>query len=210
MNRKEFLKTVGRTCGCAGALSLAAGSLSGMGSAETGQSAGSSQAPAGAAAKPTPPVTPIERKMEFAHVWVKRFFDVLDREVDEPTRTRLMTVNGRECHRHSLKGRTPQRMTADELVAKISAGGGDIRREGDVVYFNYSQNPKGLKVSDGYCLCPLVEDGPEGLSGTYCQCSVGYVADIFEGILGQPVRVELLESLKRGGKGCRFKVSLKG
>jgi hypothetical protein len=35
---------------------------------------------------------------------------------------------------------------------------------------------------------------------------LGYVAYLFERNLGRPVRVELLESLRGGGKACRFAV----
>jgi hypothetical protein len=31
---------------------------------------------------------------------------------------------------------------------------------------------------------------------------------MFEVFTGHPVKVELLESLKRGGKGCKFKITL--
>jgi hypothetical protein len=30
---------------------------------------------------------------------------------------------------------------------------------------------------------------------------------MFSGCLGRPVRVELLEALKRGGKTCRFRIT---
>ena len=58
------------------------------------------------------------------------------------------------------------------------------------------------------CGCPIAEKSPEGLSGTFCQCSVGFVRAMFSGYLGKPVRVELLEALKHGGKTCRFKIML--
>jgi len=75
------------------------------------------------------------------------------------------------------------------------------------VYFNYVGNPKGLKIADGYCLCPMLENGPPALSPTYCYCSVGYVGFMFHKLItGKPVQVELLESLRGGGKACRFKV----
>jgi hypothetical protein len=77
------------------------------------------------------------------------------------------------------------------------------------VYFNYVGNPKGLKISDGYCLCPMIEDKPDILSPTYCQCSVGYVKYMFQRLITyKPVQVDLLESLRSGGKACRFKVTL--
>ncbi len=61
---------------------------------------------------------------------------------------------------------------------------------------------------DGYCLCPAVEKGPEGLSGTYCECSAAYLAEMFRRATERPVRVQLLESLKRGGNTCKFRIEL--
>ena len=70
----------------------------------------------------------------------------------------------------------------------------------------YVGNPRGLRVADGYCLCPILEDGPRQLSPTYCHCSVGYVAASFEHGSGRKVRVQLVDSLRRGGKECHFAV----
>lgn len=91
----------------------------------------------------------------------------------------------------------------------IKAAG--ARREGDVVYYEYgadATNPQGAGIKDGHCLCPLVESGPERLSPTYCQCSAGYVKERFERMTGTPVKVEVLESLRMGGRICRFKITL--
>jgi len=43
---------------------------------------------------------------------------------------------------------------------------------------------------------------------TYCHRSVGYVAYMFERATGRPTRVDLLESLRGGGKACRFAVQV--
>ncbi len=193
MDRKEFLSAVGRAgMACCG-LSL------------LGRRAGAEQSVPAA----TVPVTAESRKVEFAKKWTKRFFDVLDAELDEPTRRRIMERNGKACHQGSLNGAQP-RGTLEQLVKSIAKSNGEdsIRLEGNTVYFKYVANPRGLQVADGYCLCPLVEDGPPNLSKTFCYCSVGYVRDIFEGITGRQARVELLESLKGGGKACRFRIDM--
>ena len=52
----------------------------------------------------------------------------------------------------------------------------------------------------------MVEDGPASLSPTYCYCSVGYVQYMFRIFFGMKVNVELIESLRTGGKGCRLKI----
>ena len=206
MNRKEFL----RAGGCCAALALLK------------RAAGETPA-ASAPAAPTPPPTPVplpspaskpltsaEERVAFAERWAKRFFDVLDATVDQETREKLMRANGRACHEGSLQRHKQPPANVDQFVEHIRSHFGPefARREGDTVYFNYIQNFSGLKVADGYCLCPLVETGPAGLSGTYCFCSVGYVQHMFELMAGHPVKVTLLESLKRGGKGCKFKIDV--
>jgi hypothetical protein len=202
MNRKQFLQ-MGGCCAALVALQRMSGAVPAAAS-EPAPPAPPVPVPAG------PPVSTAEHRVEFAEQWAKRFFDVFDAHLDEATREKIMKANGRACHENSLRGQNIQPIGVDDFIARVQAriGAEAIHREGDTIYFHYVQNPRGLKVADGYCLCPLVETGPAGLSGTYCFCSVGYVQHMFEVFTGHPVRVELLESLKRGGKGCKFKITL--
>lgn len=162
-----------------------------------------------------PSETPCDKKMEFTHTWVKRFFEIIDSQMDEKTRNKLMQTNGAECARSAYGELTPDKpATIEEIDSKISGwqqklGKENIFRVNNNIFFNYVGNPDGLKISDGYCLCPMIEDKPETLSPTYCQCSVGYVKYMFQRFITyKPVEVELLESLRSGGKACRFKVTL--
>ncbi len=191
INRQDFLKYTGLgICACAATLCPGVGLAKGIMQDSTHE-------------------TPINEKMNFAQIWVKRFFDVLDSQLDESTRKKLMEENGKRCFQGSSPSTEPP-IKPEEFVQKMQGwvGKENCRMEGNIVYFNYVSNPRGLRVADGYCLCPIVEKGPEGLSGTYCQCSVGYVHAMFEKATGKKVSVELLESLKRGGKGCKFKITL--
>ena len=162
-----------------------------------------------------PAETPCSEKMDFTQKWVKRFFDILDQQTDGETRKKLMQANGAACAMGAYGELSDEKpATMAEIDSKISEwqkglGKENIFREGNVVYFNYVGNPKGLKIADGYCLCPMIENGPAALSPTYCQCSVGYVKYMFRKLITfKPVEVELLESLRGGGKACRFKVMI--
>ncbi|HUT21312.1 MAG TPA: hypothetical protein VM366_19345 [Anaerolineae bacterium] len=42
----------------------------------------------------------------------------------------------------------------------------------------------------------------------YCYCGAGYYKGIWEAILGQPVRVEVLESVLKGGDVCTIAIDL--
>jgi hypothetical protein len=162
-----------------------------------------------------PAETPCSEKMDFTQKWVKRFFDILDQHIDEKTRKNLMQANGAACAKGAygeISDKKPA--TADEIDKTIASwqqnlGKENIYRRDNTVFFNYVGSPKGVKISDGYCLCPMLENGPATLSPTYCQCSVGYVQYMFQKLITfKPVKVELLESLRGGGKACRFRVSV--
>jgi hypothetical protein len=162
-----------------------------------------------------PEETPCSDKMEFTHKWIKRFMDVMDQNLDAATCQKLMQINGSLCAKGAYGELNDLKVSSlDEIDATIikwqsGLGKDNIYRIGNTVYFNYVGNPKGLKIADGYCLCPMLEDGPKTLSATYCQCSVGYVSFMFQKLItGKPVKVELLESLRGGGKACRFKVTI--
>jgi hypothetical protein len=206
VDRKEFLE---RSLQMAAGLGLACPCLG----------AGAETPPAKPGAGPAPPcprtsgdyphATTFEKRAEFAKTWTGRFMRIVDERLDEATRRGLMEANGRACALGAYGPPDPaKKVGVDEFVAALGkhVGPENARREGDVVFFSYKENPDGLSLKDGYCLCPLVEDGPPDLSPTYCHCSVGYVAYLFERSLGRPVRVELLESVRSGGKACRFAV----
>lgn len=58
------------------------------------------------------------------------------------------------------------------------------------------------------CHCPLarsaIRDGKPKISPTFCYCSGGYEKLHFDVIFGEPVEVELLESVLNGDMRCRF------
>jgi hypothetical protein len=126
-----------------------------------------------------------------------------------------MQINGSLCATGAYGEITDSTShSTEEIDATIAdwqkfLGRENIYRNDNTVFFNYVGNPKGLKIADGYCLCPMLENGPATLSPTYCQCSAGYVRYMFQKLItGRPVQVELLESLRGGGKSCRFKITI--
>jgi hypothetical protein len=162
-----------------------------------------------------PNETPCNEKMDFTQKWIERFLKIMDQQLDEKTRKKLMQANGASCAKGAYgEISNTKAASIEEIDKKIAAwqqtlGTENIFRTDSIVFFNYVSNPKGLKISDGYCLCPMIENGPVTLSPTYCQCSVGYVQYMFQKLITfKPVQVELLESLRGGGKACRFKIMI--
>ncbi len=200
MYRKEFLKRSVQAGMCCGAALMAGSAL-----------ANSSQDK-----QASPPVTPCDKRVVQGQKVIRRIMQQLDAKVDPATRKSIMESCGQACYEGAHGKRGSEKPTAEQ-AAKFLDGmrkylGPDGVKEtpGEtVVYFRYTGNPQGLKVADGYCLCPILEDAPKDISPTFCLCSVGYVREIFERGAGRPAQVELTESVLRGGKTCRFTVTLK-
>ena len=148
--------------------------------------------------------------------WVRGAMDRLDALVDEPTRQQIMLNCGYNCilvNSRPLDGaRARRRRFASEaafLEAEIQKPPRGMRfeRDGQLLIHYYTPQSYG---SGMRCYCSLLRGLPPGqtASATYCQCSRGFVQKYWEGILGRPVQVELLESAVSGAEECRFAVHL--
>jgi hypothetical protein len=198
MGRKDFLKSI-IGCGCGIALLSASRAAVGEDSSCSSTS-------------PDPRFNTCQKRMDQGQIVIKRIISKLDEQLDQPTRERIMEACGRICHDNATPNqkRVPTAAEArgflDHMRSHYQA---EVAGDETIVYFEYRNNPQGLNTADGYCLCPIFEIPPKDVSSTYCNCSRGYVAAIFEQGLGKPAKVELVESVLRGGKRCRFKVQFK-
>ncbi|MHA2305259.1 MAG: hypothetical protein ACXACU_07675 [Candidatus Hodarchaeales archaeon] len=63
-----------------------------------------------------------------------------------------------------------------------------------------------------YCHCPWVREGlkeeDQPVDPAFCNCSGGYYKNYWEAVLGQPVKVDLLESVIQGNQVCKFALHL--
>jgi hypothetical protein len=217
MNRKEFIiKSFQTICGC-GAVSC----LMAMG--EQGSAMG--QAPSGAPASIRADLerralagaqTPADVKAEKAVAWIKHLMDNMDDLLDEKTRINLLNACGRSCFIRAYgvaDENRPAPEQAERYLRALEAAGCSVERGAETTVIHYGwqgkQNPWGLSLKEGYCLCNIMESEHTGLSPTYCNCSAGYVKEGIERFTGRIVeQVTVLESLKMGGKDCRFRVVL--
>jgi len=217
INRKEFLSTLGKagagTCMCAAA--------AGMHAAFGGQTT-----PPKPAQPPAPPEAPDETKpgdksveraakrMGFGDAWLRRFFEAVDATLDEPSRRRLMTANGRACF--ATFAGPPKKQPAPDALEKFTAWVKDKGKDrgysidGNVISFEFVGSAETGKPSpEAICLCPMAEaQRPGTISATYCLCSVGYVKEMHERTLGRPVDVTLVDSVLRGGRRCKFRMTV--
>lgn len=84
-----------------------------------------------------------------------------------------------------------------------------IPKSGYLVDYFETEDP--LEKRKLYCHCPRVRDGvgedPQ-LPLEYCYCGAGFYKGIWETILREPVRVEVLESVMLGGDVCKIAIHL--
>ncbi len=90
------------------------------------------------------------------------------------------------------------------------------RREGNVIYVTKIPfNPEGYEQASDpnekrqhYCHCPIAKAAMDAMSPTFCYCGAGWYTQQWEGILGQPVRIERVQSLVDGSMTCQFAIHL--
>jgi hypothetical protein len=63
-----------------------------------------------------------------------------------------------------------------------------------------------------YCHCPFVhpflDQIPSKLSPTFCFCGAGWYRQLWEGIFGEPVQIEHIETLLKGNDYCTLTITL--
>ncbi|MDX2153955.1 MAG: DUF6144 family protein [Bryobacteraceae bacterium] len=140
-----------------------------------------------------------DREKQFVKNWMEDLFDSLDRELDAETKVRVMAGCGRGCLR---------RFSFKQEIAKLGSGSVEklvdayrknfeVWREEGAVHIRYGAVSKG-------CYCPAARYHPARANDMHCDCTRATHQTIFETALGAPVKVEILETLRRGGKTCHF------
>jgi predicted hydrocarbon binding protein len=139
-----------------------------------------------------------DKNQAFKEAWIVALMANMDEQFDEKTRAKLMESCGRDCARRgSIRMAESARGDVGKLVQSLAniLGKKNCFMDGNVVHLGYDK-----------CYCELVAEGPERLSDTYCNCSTGWVLEMFETAAQKPVEVELLQTIKRGAPSCRFLV----
>jgi predicted hydrocarbon binding protein len=190
MKRNEFFKMCGAgICGC-GVLGLLA---------PLAARADDATVPAAAAA-----VDPelLKQQLEGARERFARLLSVMDEQLDDATRGKVLQGMGRECSREYSAFFNKYRGDLQGFLEKIKTAWVE-RTEYD--------EKTGILLTVGKpapCGCPLVKMGRT--PAEFCDCSRGWTQAAFSTVLGKPVTVEIEESVLRGGSRCSFRIGTKG
>jgi predicted hydrocarbon binding protein len=111
----------------------------------------------------------------------------------------------------------------ESLIEEIISNGWGLagRREGKKILatkipksgylVEYFQTEDPIEKRKLYCHCPRVRDtvgNQPRLPKTYCYCGAGFYQNIWETILDQPIKVEVLKSVMHGDDVCQIAVHL--
>jgi hypothetical protein len=187
MDRKEFLhKSFQSGLGCCALLAIDPPATS------------ADEAPIQAAAP-----SPAERERDFLRGWILDLADTMNTGLDRKTQVKMMEGTGRGCFR---------RYQFKQDIAK--AGKGDPQKLMDAYKKNFEIWQEGKLVHIRYgevsnrCYCPAANYRPARPDDIHCECTRMTHQTIFETALGRPFKVDIVESLRRGGKTCHFVVHL--
>jgi predicted hydrocarbon binding protein len=129
----------------------------------------------------------------------------LNSSLEEETITDILIKTGKKCIHPEFINRMKHAWEGsrdlDNLITAIntdwtnSDANAKIYRMDDSIFAEY-----------GECYCSLVRDYPGRVPPLWCECSRGWLIQLFESILEKPVDVRLLKSVKRGDEKCLFQI----
>jgi hypothetical protein len=161
---------------------------------------------AGLAAAPGKAATPPcdEAELTFIRNWLADLMETIDAEVDEPTKIKLISGCGRACFRRfQFKQDIVARGkgSVEKLVEALKPTF-EVWRENDVVHVRYGA------VNRNGCYCPAAKYRPPKPKDIHCYCSRASHEAIWQAALGRPVRIDIVQAVRRGDPTCHFLVHL--
>jgi hypothetical protein len=186
MNRKEFMqKSLQSGFGCCALLAV--------------------NCTASADDPPKPPEdnTKLKFEKEFVQNWLTDLLETTDAVLDQPTKVKLMEGCGRGCFRRFQFKQDIANQGKGDLQKLLAAykKNFEVWQEGDLVHIRYGE-------VSSHCYCPAAYYRPAKPHDLHCECTRTTHQTIFETALGRPFKVDIVESLRRGGKTCHFVVHL--
>jgi predicted hydrocarbon binding protein len=135
-------------------------------------------------------------EQKFKESWITTLMEHMEKQLDLKTRSHLMESCGRACAKRGAIS-----------IAKSCAGDalklGDKLSEIDGVNVD-PEDDGALHVTYDRCFCELVSHGPERLPEPYCECSRGWLVQMFETAAKKQVDVKIVQTIKRGQDNCQF------
>jgi effector-binding domain-containing protein len=166
----------------------------------------------------------VESSMDERCAWIRGAMDTLDEVADDAQKYEALTPCAHVFPQSLIdigKEVYQRNHDIDELIDFMLNGHPGfsklIEKEGDILYATkrpadsdtYDKATTSAEKRKAACFCPMIRHKLDaGISPTFCNCSAGWFRQTWEGILGKPVQVEILETVLKGDEFCRFAIHL--
>jgi len=132
--------------------------------------------------------------------WFDGFYAGFNQNIPDSTRQKILQMNGQACARRGAT-KAAQNANGDLEVflttLKQWVGEQNISRDKNQITIRYE-----------HCYCPIAQNPKIRSLTDFCQCSVGWIEEMFTTATGKPVAVELIASIRNGAKHCEFLVTV--
>jgi len=198
MDRSLFLKRMAGVGCCAAMVSTL---ISTANAESSSPSANKSFIPGAAPDDKPDELANTKMERDFILNWVNDLMDTMDKVLDEETYIKLIEGCGRGCYnRHQFKKDISIAAQGDlEKLLIAYKKNFEVWKEDDTVHIRYGEKSPG-------CYCPVLKNQAYNTKGLHCNCTKATHQAIFENALGRPFKVDILESIRRGGQTCHFLV----
>lgn len=135
----------------------------------------------------------------FIENWLCDLLNTMEKTLDRPTQEKLLAGCGRGCFdRHVFKQDIASKGKAniDELL-KAYHQFFEAWIEDDKFHVRFGE-------TSSRCYCPVVQNIKPKPNDIHCECTRATQQAILETAFGKPVKVDIVETLRRGGKTCHF------
>jgi predicted hydrocarbon binding protein len=133
--------------------------------------------------------------------WTRNLFANLEEKVDGKTLEQVLLKCGRQCITESFKRRA-------KALRRKAKSDGEILRSLAKIWPALKLEKNAVFVVYPRCYCYIAGKFPGTLPKSYCNCSRGWIMELFETALGRSVKVEIIKTIKRGDSECRFRVKI--
>lgn len=141
----------------------------------------------------------LQSQKEFIQNWLSDLLESMDKNLERQMQEKIIAGCGVACfNRHQFKKDIAAAGTGnlDKLIEAYRKNF-EIWQDGKEVHIRYGEVSK-------QCYCPAANYRQPKPNDIHCECTRNTHKAIFETALGKTFRVDVAESLRRGGKTCHF------
>lgn len=132
--------------------------------------------------------------------WFDGFYAGFNQNIPDSTRQKILQMNGQACARRgAVKAAQAANGDLNALLITLKKWIGDQ---------NVIRNGNKITVRYEHCYCFIAQNPKLRSLTDFCQCSVGWIEEMFATATGKPVAVDLISSIRNGAKHCEFLITV--